>query len=429
MRFIHTADWHLGQNFHGYSRVEEQQGFLEWLSDCVGEYDPDAILVAGDVFDTLVAPAVAQRMLFDFYARIKSVSPSLRIVLIAGNHDSGVRLESPSELLSGFGIHIIGQVSHSVGGASAVDYSALEVKIPLRDGAQARVFAVPFLRMGDCPTLDAQGKPVESSSEAIAALYQGLTDYITRGGPAEAKGPTICMGHLLATGGRVNSASTLIGNAEGVSADYFPPCHYVALGHLHRWQRIASSRPIYYSGSPLPMSFGEGGYPHGVLLVEIPDDVSTADTSPSEESVRFLPYRGSVQLSAVRGDAAQCRDALLAFPEGEPDSMAPIVSLTLLCQEPQPSLRDDLQHWIEGRYVRLGPVKLEYPNKASNPAGGSGSSHAPDALFGDPLPLPIAKAEYRRRYGVEIPSDLLALFEQAITGVYAQLHNEGELNL
>ena len=110
MRFIHTGDWHLGHRLHNHSRREEQQTFLDWLLDQLGEQEADALLIAGDLYHSPNPPAEAESMFYDFVYRAKQRYPSLQIVLIGGNHDSPVRLEVPRPLMRRMGVHIVGRL-------------------------------------------------------------------------------------------------------------------------------------------------------------------------------------------------------------------------------------------------------------------------------------------------------------------------------
>ena len=99
MRIVHTADWHLGLEFYEFSRLREQIIFLDWLVDKLHDLQADVLLVAGDIFNTVSPSTAAQRAYFDFLTKVTQRLPNLQIVIIAGNHDSGARLEAPSALL------------------------------------------------------------------------------------------------------------------------------------------------------------------------------------------------------------------------------------------------------------------------------------------------------------------------------------------
>jgi len=114
LRVLHTADWHLGQSFHGYDRDYEHSIFLDWLVLMLTERRTDVLLIAGDIFDSVNPSATAQRRFFDFLARAHAASPTLQIIITAGNHDAGARLEAPSGLLESLNITVVGTVSREL---------------------------------------------------------------------------------------------------------------------------------------------------------------------------------------------------------------------------------------------------------------------------------------------------------------------------
>ena len=115
MRIIHTADWHLGQTFYSFERANEHRIFLEWLENILKERNTDLLLIAGDIFDSPNPSAEAQRMLYGFLTKVTTESPTLKVVITAGNHDSAARLEAPNPLLSSFNTHVSGIVHYNNG--------------------------------------------------------------------------------------------------------------------------------------------------------------------------------------------------------------------------------------------------------------------------------------------------------------------------
>ncbi|WP_241836938.1 metallophosphoesterase family protein [Salinivibrio kushneri] len=111
LKIIHTSDWHLGHQLHGYDRQYEHQAFLDWLKQCLIDEQADALLVAGDVFDSANPPASAWRMLYRFLADIAKALPDLNVVITGGNHDSPSKLDAPHELLKAFDLHLIGAIA------------------------------------------------------------------------------------------------------------------------------------------------------------------------------------------------------------------------------------------------------------------------------------------------------------------------------
>src|SRR5450830_555707 len=170
MRLLHTSDWHLGQALHSYDRSYEHQQFLDWLLGTLEAERIDTLLIAGDIFDTANPSSSAQKQLYRFLQQARKRCPALDIVVIAGNHDSPGRLEAPGPLLEDHGITVIGHVLRDGDGAIDLD----RLLVPLHDAAgtvAAWCLAVPFLRPGDLPRLEA-ASGLDPYLEGIALLYQ-----------------------------------------------------------------------------------------------------------------------------------------------------------------------------------------------------------------------------------------------------------------
>ncbi|MBM4320911.1 MAG: exonuclease subunit SbcD, partial [Deltaproteobacteria bacterium] len=168
MKILHTADWHLGHSLHEQGREEEHTAFLDWLLELVGREKVDALLVAGDVFDSANPSAAAQTLWYGFLAELCKKHPQVGVVVIAGNHDSAARLEAPEPLLRRFGIHVVGEVSRLDG-----EPELERLVVPLRRWSgevAARVVALPFLRPADLTWVEEeeQGDPLV---EGVRRLY------------------------------------------------------------------------------------------------------------------------------------------------------------------------------------------------------------------------------------------------------------------
>ncbi|PTT54370.1 exonuclease SbcCD subunit D C-terminal domain-containing protein [Aeromonas sp. HMWF015] len=165
MKILHTADWHLGHQLHGHDRRFEHDAFLDWLSDTLKAREIDALLVAGDLFDTANPPASAWQQLYRFLARLRAEMPHLNMVLIGGNHDSPSKLDAPHELLRAFDLHLVGSISRDSEGKLETD----RLLVPLQDREgkiAAWCAAVPFLRSSDLR--------VESLEEGQDRLIEGV---------------------------------------------------------------------------------------------------------------------------------------------------------------------------------------------------------------------------------------------------------------
>ncbi|MEG1555537.1 MAG: exonuclease subunit SbcD, partial [Bacteroidales bacterium] len=161
MKLLHTADWHLGQTFFEYDRKAEHARFLTWLRKLVRKEQIDVLLVAGDLFDSPNPSAESQKMYYRFLCDITTENPELQIIIIAGNHDSAARLESPNALLEMIHVTVRGTVKHTDQGD--IDFSHLV--IPLRKGGYC--LAVPYLRQGDYPDAD-------TYAEGVKAMYENM---------------------------------------------------------------------------------------------------------------------------------------------------------------------------------------------------------------------------------------------------------------
>jgi exonuclease SbcD len=272
MKFIHTGDWHLGQLFYEYDRTVEHQAFLDRLVGIIDKEKIDVLLVSGDVFDLSNPSAATVKMFYTFLNRAVKANAGIQIVVTAGNHDSPSRLESPKPLLESSNIHIVGLVEKDSEGN--LNYEKMIIPLNNKEGkTEILCLAVPFLRMGEYPVIAECSDPY---AEGVAELYKNACNCAL-----EKKQPgqvVIGMGHLFAAGsersGDDEPERPILGNIECVSASSFPKeLLYVALGHIHKAQRIGGLDHIRYSGSPIPMSFSESNYKHQVIYFEINNGV------------------------------------------------------------------------------------------------------------------------------------------------------------
>jgi len=272
LKIVHTSDWHLGRRLYGRSRYDEHEAFLKWLADVIEKERADVLLVAGDVFDSGTPGNRAQELYYGFLFRVAS-SGCRHVVIIAGNHDSPSFLDAPRSLLKSLEIHVTG---------SAADDPGDEVLV-LRDTEgepELVVCAVPFLRDRDVRVAEMGESPAEKERKLVEGIrkhYEAVFDRaLELGKEADLDVPMVAMGHLFTAGGRVGEDDGVrelyVGSLVRVAPGMFPRyLDYVALGHLHVPQAAGEAPPVRYSGSPLPMSFGEAGRTKSVCLVEIGD--------------------------------------------------------------------------------------------------------------------------------------------------------------
>ena len=243
MKILTTSDWHLGNLFHGNDRLAEHTHFLKWLLTQIEEQQPDALLIAGDVFDNGNPSAAAQSAYYEFLADATQKCKQMLVIITAGNHDSASRLEAPRPLL--------------------IDFDDLMIPITGRDSDSAIVLAVPYLR---------------SDIVQNASYSKGVNDFIrTLTAKAREKHPDIplvMMAHMYAKGADIAktdaSEKIIIGGQEEVNMEgWTDHPDYMTCGHIHKRQHIWNTDWARYTGSVLPMSFAEKDYTHGVDLVTL----------------------------------------------------------------------------------------------------------------------------------------------------------------
>lgn len=413
IRILHTADWHLGQTFFGYDRVEEHVHFLQWLARELKENKIDVLLVAGDVFDVSNPSAASQRMFYHFIRQVTEENPKLQLVVVAGNHDSAARLEAPVPLLQEMRTEIRGIVRKHEG---EIDYDHLIVELKNSEGeVEALCLAVPFLRQGDYPVVATDGNPY---AEGVKELYVRLQERaLQRRKDGQA---LVAVGHLQATGSEIAerdfSERTIIGGLECVSPDTFTEqIAYTALGHIHKSQRVSGRENVRYAGSPLPMSFAEREYHHGVVIVTLAEGWAV-----EIEKREYIPLVGL--LSVPRGKAATPEEVLeelahlpLASEEAEGEQTErslhfPYLEIKVLLTEPEPMLRQQIEEAIADKAVRLARIVSVYRQAEENTL----EEEVLAAGLQEMNPLQIVKATFENIYQSEMPEELERLFQQAM---------------
>lgn len=404
MRLLHTADWHLGQSFHGHERVAEHRVFLDWLIDTLADRAIDALLIAGDIYDGANPPAEAQALYYDFLRRSHHRCPHLQVVVIAGNHDSPARLEAPRPVLQALGVEVVGHYRRDTGAAA-------RVCLPLRDRhgtVRAWVLALPYLRPADLPTTAADGDRIRYT----AAVGQVYADAVAHAALQREPGQALIgMGHLHVKGGATSADSErrlVIGGEEAVDAGLFPAeLAYVALGHLHLAQSVGAAH-IRYSGSPLPMSYTEVKYPHQVVEVELDgEQLAGIQTHRVPRPATLLRYPDPPRPLAETLTALEQLDLPPTARGLEPLLEVPVLR-RLGDPEPAPAIRQAL----DGRPVRLTAVKAIRPAVTAN--AGSTSTPAPRLSLDALKPLPLFEKLVEQRTGATADPELLGAFGELL---------------
>ena len=307
MRFLHTADWHLGRIFYGQYLTDDQAYVLEHqFFTILKEEKIDGILLAGDVFDRAVPPIEAIELWDSIITRL-AMDYKVPLFVVSGNHDGAERLEVGRSMLSESGIHIWGSPHHAL---QPFEFEGFDGRVA--------ICPMPFSeprRIGDALGLNSsESKPVDTDmtddtlfsyvddkdQEAVALnlhnydqMYQAWSDYLYKQVPKQMR--SIAISHAFVMGGEVGgSERTLsVGGSEQVSPHVFKNFHYTALGHLHGPQRMGADQ-IRYSGSPLKYSFDEHGQKKSFTIIDMDTngniDISTIPVEAKRDVVILEGY-------------------------------------------------------------------------------------------------------------------------------------------
>jgi exonuclease SbcD len=292
---IHTSDWHLGQYFMGKSRQREHKQFLAWLIATAIEKNVNAIIVAGDIFDTGSPPSYARELYNQFIVELHPTG--IHLIILGGNHDSVATLNESKKLLACLNTHVI---------PGALDDANNQVVTLFNNNSQpqAIVCAIPYLRPRDILQSVAGQSGLEkqnSLQQAISDHYQGIYEVAKNEqqrifSDTNILVPIIATGHLTVVGAKSSESvrDIYIGSLDAYPSSAFPAADYIALGHIHRTQKIGGSEHIRYCGSPIPLSFDELNNPKIVLIAQFQQGVLN---HVAEEPIpRFQP------MHLIRGD-------------------------------------------------------------------------------------------------------------------------------
>jgi DNA repair protein SbcD/Mre11 len=361
MRILHTSDWHLGQHFMGKSRQAEHQALIDWLLVQVNEQAVDAVLIAGDIFDTGSPPSYARELYSQLVVRLHAAGVAL--LLLGGNHDSVATLRESSALLARLGTTVI----------AAASESGDQVQVlPLRDANGSAkpgciVCAVPFIRPRDVLQSSAgesADHKQQSLQAAIQAHYQAV--YLAaraRQDEIEASTgqhvPIIATGHLTTLGASITESvrEIYVGSLETFPASAFPPVAYIALGHIHRPQKVGGEEHIRYCGSPIPLSFDEVRQQKEVLLVDLDASGLTAVTP--------LPVPRFQPLASLTGNLSELAAAMTSAASAGSTEQPVWLEVTVSADDYLADLPARIQAMAEGLPVEILRIRRERGNQAA----------------------------------------------------------------
>jgi DNA repair protein SbcD/Mre11 len=362
VRFLHTADWHVGKTLKGRDRLDEQKAVLAEIAAAAAAHEVDAVLVAGDVYDLSAPSAAAQQLVVQTLLRMRQAGAE--VIVIAGNHDHGPTFEAYRPLMGVAGITLVGQYKPPDKGG-VVRFTARS------DGAPAQLAVLPFLSQRYA--VRAAEIVANSPSENVRAYDEQVRQVIASlTGGFGGDTVNLVMSHLTCVGGKFGggerSAQSIF--EYSVPAAIFPvAAHYVALGHLHRRQALPAPAPVHYSGAPLAVDFGEQDNASVVCLVEAAPGIPARVTD--------IPVTSGRRLRTVHGTLAELEAQARAGAFGED-------YLRVYLREPsRAGLRDDtvaiLPNALE---VRIDPEFAPQPATAPGPAGPR-AARTPGELFAD----------------------------------------------
>ena len=357
IRVLHTGDWHIGQTLRGFSREGEHDAVFAALEAIVVEREVDALVVAGDVFDSQNPSGEAQARFYALMVRLHRARPGMTIVITAGNHDAAGRLEAPRPILDALGVHVVGSVRRR-DGALDVDRHL----VPLRSSGgevAGHVLAVSYPTAACLPSL---ARMAEGGGSPIVRAVRDLYAQLFEASAPRLDGlPLVVTGHLHVAGGLESEGAErriLVGGEHAVPADVFPAqASYVALGHLHKAQGIGGEG-VRYCGSLIPLSATEQPYRHGVTLVCLDGATRTIEHIAIPRPVAFLrlPTSGDMRLAEF-GDHLKALDLDPALP---PEAR-PYIQVRLARENLSAGYRAEVDRIADGFPVRVVDVRVTAP--------------------------------------------------------------------
>jgi exonuclease SbcD len=353
MKILHTADWHLGHQLCKHSRKKEHQLFTAWLLNVVENNDIDVLIISGDIFDSGFPPNYALAQYYDFLRRL-SETCCHHAVIVGGNHDMPSTLNAPRDILKYFQIHVFG----------GAEPDSQQQIIPIHDDnekLQAIICAVPFLRAREL-RLNHVG---ETYTQKDRSLVKAMVDHYNQiaccaqelNEKCLPKVPLIATGHLFTAGGKMSDTERdlYIGQLKHMPVNKLPEIFdYIALGHLHQCQCLCQSPPIYYCGSPIPLSFNESRHDQYVLIVDFENNNMA---SVHKEIVpRFRP------LIKIRGqlNEIQTKSENLSYQSSH--DLTPWLEIDIQDEKPLPEMIENITSVFEAQQFKVLKITCKPSN-------------------------------------------------------------------
>ena len=377
MKLIHLSDLHLGKRVNEYSMLEDQRYILREILQILEAERPDAVLIAGDVYDKSVPSAEAVELFDEFLVRL--AQRKLQVFIISGNHDSPERLAFGGRLMDRSGIHL----------CPVYDGDIRPIRLKDEIGP-VDFFMLPFVKPAHVRRFFPQ-EEIASYTDALRVAVDAL--------PREPEHRSVLITHQFVTGAlRSDSEEVSVGGADNVDASVFEGFDYVALGHIHRPQNVAGAR-VRYCGTPLKYSFSEAGDVKSVTVAEL--------GRKGELSVRTVPLHPLREMRELRGSYEEL--TLLHFYK-DTGLQEDYVHITLTDEEDIPEALSKL------RLIYHNLMKLDYDNLRTRHAAQFGAAEETDRKS----PLELFSDLYALQYGVRPSQEQEGLLQDLIEKIWEE---------
>lgn len=408
----------MGNLFHGNDRLPEHKHFLNWLLEQVKTHEPDALLVAGDVFDNGNPSAASQSAYYEFLADATQACPQMQVIITAGNHDSASRLEAPRPMLTRHKVEIRGtvhrewrQATENENGYWQVYYDDLLIPVSNSQGEQVVVLAVPYLRS------DMVQNP--NYSQGVNNFLRDLTQRARELYPGKT---LVMMAHMYAKGADIAkndySEKIVIGGQEEVNMEgWTDHPDYMTCGHIHKRQHIWNTDWARYTGSVLPMSFAEKDYTHGVDLVTF-----ETDRHPKVEQLVYEPQHKLVVLPDDDSELSPAKLKTLikkALPDRlheKPDEDSCYVVLKVKMDKANNDDIRELEDLMNTKNAVLCKIQKIMPQTDISTIVGSRQLKSLDDILNRD-PMETLKEAYLIEHGIDMSEEQTALLTDLLNGI------------
>lgn len=383
MKFVHLSDLHLGKRVNEFSMLEDQRHILGQILEIIEAERPDAVLLAGDIYDKSVPPAEAVQLFDDFLYRLSSGGH--QVFLISGNHDSPERLSFGGRLMDRSGIHI------------APVYGGHVEPVTLRDEyGDLALYLLPFLKPAHVRRFFPE-KEIASYTDAVRAAVEEMNP--------DRKIRNVLVTHQFVTGaGRCDSEEISVGGTDNVDAFVFDAFDYVALGHIHSPQNVGESR-LRYCGTPLKYSFSEAGHVKSVTVAEVG---KKTEGERAGLTIRTIPLSPLHDLREIRGTYMELTARSFYQNEEKHGDREDYLHVTLTDEEDVPDAVSKL------RIIYPNLMRLDYDNRRTR----AGEETLEEMETGQKTPLALFEEFYERQNNQPMSAEQRAFAEGLIEKIW-----------